>query len=309
LRIDANRPVIRNIDENPDVRAKSEWLTQSRGHGLVRDSTSLYCLRFALCLLLVGAGGCLVLPIPQSTPAGARVTAEDTSPLKAGVTTKAEIIQKLGTPQLELPDLRLIAYEWNQVDYQLLWILVGGYSAAGGAEEIKLPHAFFAAFDQGDRVLVFDFEKLSLWRNRPIQEAAREWAKRQGLAVPDLPPRFVPLDTPSGQAALYIYQPAGPPVPWPAVWVDGKLEAELKKGTYVALTLPPGNHTVRVDTGPKGSLTDPSKTVSLDLAPNMKYFISFKMWYSWWSGELLLETNPHSEQEAMPVLSRMAPAR
>ena len=65
------------------------------------------------------------MPIPESSPAGEHVTAEDTNSFKPGVTTKVEIIQKLGTPQVELPDLRVIAYEWDQVDYHVLWILAG----------------------------------------------------------------------------------------------------------------------------------------------------------------------------------------
>src|SRR5712692_11161153 len=198
----------------PTCKPNASGWTQSRGHDPMRGSTSLYCLRFALCLLLVGAGGCLVLPIPQSTPAGAHVTAEDTNSFKPGVTTKAEIIEKFGAPQFELPDLRLIAYEWDQVDYQVLYLVVGaGYGAVGDVTDPKVPHALFVAFDQKDRVLAFSLEKIGIWRRRPIQQAAREWAKRQGLAVPDLPPRFVALDIPTNQAVLYIYHAAGSPAP------------------------------------------------------------------------------------------------
>src|SRR5712692_1571191 len=177
----------------------------------------------------------------------------------------------------------------------------------GGVTDPKVPHAFFVAFDQEDRVLAFSLEKIGIWRRRPIQQAAREWAKRQGLAVPDLPPRFVALDTPSGQAALYIYHAAGSPAPPPQVWVDGKLEAELKKGTYVALALSPGNHIVKVVAIPESVSPDLGKTLSLDLVPNMKYFLSVENPWISWTGELE-EINLQSEQEAMPVLSQLAPA-
>jgi hypothetical protein len=266
---------------------------------------AIYYLPFALFAPL--AVGCLAVPIPESSPVGAQVTANDADSFKPGVTTKAQIIERLGTPQVELPDLRLIAYEWDQVDYQMLYLLVG-MKVVGGVKDVKGPHAFFVAFDQKDRVRAYSFEKIGLWRGTPIQEAAREWAKGQGIVVPDLSTGFAALDVPTGQAVLYIYHVSGSPAPSPQVWVDGKLEAELKPATYTAMTLPSGEHMVRVVAIPESLPPDPGTTIALVMAPNTKHFLSLKNPWVSWTGELV-EIKFQSEQEAMPVLSQMKPAR
>ena len=90
--------------------------------------------------------------------------------------------------------------------------------------------------------------------------------------------------------------------------VDGKLEAELKPATYTAMTLPSGEHMVRVVAIPESLPPDPGTTIALVMAPNTKHFLSLKNPWVSWTGELV-EIKFQSEQEAMPVLSQMKPAR
>lgn len=263
-------------------------------------------------ILASSTAGCLIIPVPASdhkVVAGSRVEHNTISSIKIGQTTRAQIIQALGQPNVDMPELRVIAYLWEQVDYHVLLILLGPNGAGGGEIGGPIPYAFFVAFDQSGRVSSYELEKSRKgtfgWTS--IQEAARDWARTQGVAVPDLPSGFVAREIPTGQALLYIYRTGGffadaRGVP-PEVFVDGRLEAELKKGTFVSLPEAPGNHTVTVV--PARVPPDPGSSVSSDLIPNRKYFLSVTI--PWTSAPVKL--NFRSEQDATPILAEMSPAR
>ena len=162
----------------------------------------------ATIILSITAAGCLLLPIPESNPKvveGSRIQDTATSLIKPGITTRAQVIQKLGEPNLDMPELHLIAYSWAQTDYNLYWVAAGSAppGIAGGELPMPQPHVFFVAFDQEERVLAFGVAKKG---SRLIQEAARDWEQQEGLAVPPLPSGFVAHDVPSGQSVLYIYR-------------------------------------------------------------------------------------------------------
>ena len=85
-------------------------------------------------VIVIGAAGCLLLPIPLSNRyavAGTKLESTTISFIKPGRTTRAEVIQKLGEPSLDMPELDLIAYTWAQVDYHLVLILVGSTGVGG----------------------------------------------------------------------------------------------------------------------------------------------------------------------------------
>src|ERR1700730_12719796 len=87
-----------------------------------------------LIILIGSATGRLLLPIPVSNPyavAGTKLESTTISFIKPGTTTRAEVIQKLGEPSLDMPEIDLIAYSWTQVDYHLVLVLVGSTGVWG----------------------------------------------------------------------------------------------------------------------------------------------------------------------------------
>lgn len=97
--------------------------------------------------------GC-ILPVP--TPhgkilEGAEVTSSDLTLLQPTVTTKAEVMQRLGPPAIFWRDENTLIYRWVQRKGVLLWAIGGGYSADFGAMDITAEFAFLVKFDETDR--------------------------------------------------------------------------------------------------------------------------------------------------------------
>ena len=286
----------------------------SRRLASVTPQAFLKDLKLILCIVgtiifAVSAGGCFEGAISADfaehfqwgppikvANTGSEISDTEIQFIQPRVTTRAEVIQKLGQPNMEMPELGVIAYVGEEDNGIALGIAYGGAA-----------QALFVAFDQNNRVIAYKLEKdyEGLSGQTPIQEAARDWIKSRGKSVPSLPSRFVEHDVPPGQALLYIYRSVsffeGAP---PRLLVDGKVQAELKGETYLAITQPLGIH--RVTVVPEGvAETRESRSISLEMTPNRKYFISIRVPLT----TAPVEISPQSEQEAMPVLEGMTPAR
>jgi hypothetical protein len=270
-----------------------------------------------LAVIILNLAGCLAVPI-STGPSTVKSKYQETQFVK-GFTSRTEVLQQLGEPQFEMLEPHIIGYAWEEVAGYLPWFVFGGYSGAGGIAGITAPEYFFVAFDEKDHVLnwgVYGQEE-AFWA-QPVQVYARAWAQHEGLVVPELAARFVAGNVPQGRAVAYIYRPGGftDQSPFqvvdPAVLVDGKLEAELEKGTYIAVPLTVGTHVISVDPMPHYNASVPPerrpvRSVSLDAAPNTRYFVSFRISSFW--GDLDPELTIQSEQEAMPILENMARAK
>ena len=177
------------------------------------------------------------------------------------------------------------------------------------------PEYFFVAFDKNDYVSAWG---VLMGKRRLLGFNLSRNMRGPGRKTKDwryLNPRRDLLrgNVPQRQAVVYIYRPSGFAFPFradPAVLVDGKLEAELRKGTYIAVPLSVGKHVISVDPLPhyNGSVPPeqrPVRSISLDTAPNTKYFVSFRVGSIGFETELMIQ----SEQEAMPVLENMTRAK
>jgi hypothetical protein len=287
---------------------------QGEWFGLMKRAIELSCIA----IILLTLAGCVYIPASgHQVLQGKRIEDQETPFIKAGVTSRTEVIQKLGEPSFEMAKPHIIGYSWEEVEGYMPWLVGGGYSVIGGVVTLPAPHNFFVAFDREDRASVWGvYGVYESWSVRPIQDYARSWAQHEGLAVTGPGAIFMARDVPPGQAMAYIYRPGGftdaPLVEAAAVLVDEKLEAELKKGTYTAVSLTAGTHTISVNPAPHygGFLRPderPIRSVSLDTAPNMKYFVSFRIQWGW--GSLDPALTIQSEQEAMPILEKMSPAK
>jgi outer membrane protein assembly factor BamE (lipoprotein component of BamABCDE complex) len=108
----------------------------------------------AAILALLLAGGCVVVPIP--TPqgkvlAGTAVHSSDLAFLQPAITTKKEVLQRLGKPTVIWRDENIFIYRWIQSKGVFLWVIGAGYQADFGASDITAEYAFLIKFDPSDR--------------------------------------------------------------------------------------------------------------------------------------------------------------
>lgn len=97
--------------------------------------------------------GC-VIPIPTPhgrTTEGTEVNRSELAFLQSSVTTKAEVIQRLGEPTIFWRDENTLVYRWVKLKGVLLWAIAGGYNADFGAADITAEYAFMVKFDAADR--------------------------------------------------------------------------------------------------------------------------------------------------------------
>ena len=154
--------------------------------------TRAFRLFVALLLPLAGAGCVMVaVPVPDSKkPAisGRVLKPDDVKFIVRGVTTRAEVISKLG------PDFRTykpgaaISYSWEQKGGDLLWanaiyiVNLGGYGYIAHAEARKTTNAWtywralFIDFDSAGVVCEFEFVKLS--QRKSVDDQRDAWSAK-----------------------------------------------------------------------------------------------------------------------------------
>jgi len=142
------------------------------------------------CLVLGGAcflGGC------ATRDSGYKISKETIAFIKPGVTTKAELIENLGTPLLDLKDVRALAYSWGKmratattpvVREQGLQSQQMGYSMGapplsdeGGLIETRR-WVCCVALDENERVRRVETVEVS--GAQSLEEAVRRWVAALG---------------------------------------------------------------------------------------------------------------------------------
>lgn len=74
----------------------------------------------------VVVAGCVALPIKigeEEALAGRRIGPKDVAFLKPGITTRDEVVSKLGAPTFDLSDLGILSYVWIELkeDWAIIW--------------------------------------------------------------------------------------------------------------------------------------------------------------------------------------------
>jgi hypothetical protein len=269
-------------------------------------------LSFCLLVLLRCA---IIIPVPDGEVlSGSKITSENIAFIEQGITSRSDVIQKLGPPYMDLKELRTIAYTWDVLGVYMPWIagyptVGGGY---GGVEKIGKPYVLLIAFDKDDHVSKFEIKER--WPLDTVKSHVIKWIERENFDVPTLPNDFVALELPEGQAGLYVYRPGGwrdaPLLHQPAVSIDGEVVAELRKGGYITRVLQAGLHTVSVN--PDVDVTtslNPDKiivrTFSFDALPDTAYYLEVRVKYGF--GALDPELTIRPPKDAMPVLKELKP--
>jgi hypothetical protein len=94
-----------------------------------------------ICLALVSANGCMIIPTPESGLLAGRGKIEeaDIAFLKVGVTTRENVLLRFGEPDAVLHDQRILAYYWA--------VSVGYIIVYNAGAEIPKNYLFILEFD------------------------------------------------------------------------------------------------------------------------------------------------------------------
>lgn len=133
-----------------------------------------------LFLVLIIQTGCILLPIPtqdRKVLAGTPVTNEQLVFLVSNVTTKSEVIEHLGIPDVIWEEARLFAYNWVARQGILIWAVGGGYSGAAGISDIPQRYILLIQFDDQDRVQ--HFERAVRPSDKSYGGFLKEWVDRR----------------------------------------------------------------------------------------------------------------------------------
>ena len=111
---------------------------------------------------LVAAGflcqGCLMLPLRAPTRTNGNSGAMQKINLdfiQSGKTTRDEVTAKLGSTDTGIRDKQLFVGRWASSKWGVLWVVGGGYSAAGGWNRGWARHNVLIAFDENNVVQQF----------------------------------------------------------------------------------------------------------------------------------------------------------
>ena len=81
--------------------------------------------------------GCITIPTTENTVlSGEKVTDQQLVFVKQGMTTKSEITDQLGPPDIFLIDKNIFAYDWQTRQAIMIWAIGGPYQASVGAADI-----------------------------------------------------------------------------------------------------------------------------------------------------------------------------
>ena len=144
---------------------------------------------FLLCLC-VWLTGCVMLPFPTSQDrmlAGKQITEEQISFVTPEITTRQEVLERLGNPRVIWEDARIFVYNW-QMRQGVLFFAWGAYYTGGfGMKDIPRHYLLLIRFDEQDRVRRFERAVCPL--HRSYADCLREWVESAGSAVPRNTPK------------------------------------------------------------------------------------------------------------------------
>jgi hypothetical protein len=185
---------------------------------------------------------------------GRKTAPEDIAFIKPGITTRDDVISKLGKPTVELQDLRILVYPWTEFKEQWVGVVPGFVWTAPRTAD----WALLVATDENNRVVSSGFDQLK-WSETVISQA-RRWAEAQQVRLPPVSTSFSSAPIPEGSAVIYIYRIKLPLFGRPlaqafesdwalpvAVAIDSQYVTEMRDDTYVAFPVSPGAHEITAD--------------------------------------------------------------
>jgi hypothetical protein len=243
-------------------------------------------LRLGICVSLIASllGGCVHSSPDLSVPpaAGRRLQEKDFQFISPGVTSREEVISKLGPPSIELGGFSMLAYSWTEVRLTALILL----PVAGWDEPMQ--STLFVAIGKDARVLKWGLDQTPITpiNYYSIVTRARRWAQSNDLSLPARQAGFSAPASAGGRGMIVVYRtkPAGARVfGFPmalshsvGVAMDSELQAELLDGEHVMLPAPPGTHRIAIESAPSyrySPLTRSGSSVTLEVVENGLHFL------------------------------------
>ncbi len=144
-------------------------------------------LALALAALAFVVTGCVgVLPFPVSSSkvvAGRQLKPEDVAFIQPGITTRAQVVARLGTDYAALPYQRAIAYSWEMKGGGGVYWVAGLYGGTGG-EWVGGWRGYFVGFDPQGVVRAEDFATLAT--SRSLHANLEGWAAKHVPVPPEI---------------------------------------------------------------------------------------------------------------------------
>jgi hypothetical protein len=105
-------------------------------------------------LTLLVIGGCLILPVGHKTT-GQDIRDADLAFIELGVTTKSQIVERLGEIFASFEEHNVIAYFWF-TKTEFIWVVIGaGAAGAGHVGSYRQNYAVYIQFDSNEKVKRF----------------------------------------------------------------------------------------------------------------------------------------------------------
>lgn len=221
-------------------------------------SVRAHLLAWLLPCLLTAACVAVPVPVARDVIEGRQYTDAQLDFVEPGATTRSDVSAALGEPTIWLPDQRIMVYGLRRTGPLGMLIFLPGNVAYVEREERE---AVFVATDA--RGAVARRGRAPIDVRETWLTAALEWARTQGLDVRAPGDRFTEETPAPGESVIHVYRPRDyqhylPLVP-PAegllfgaakfvdVRLDGRLVAQLQRGTYASIHAPPGAHVITVN--------------------------------------------------------------
>ena len=129
---------------------------------------------FAFLSVLMFSYGCITIPTSENKVlSGEKISDKQLVFIEQGITSKSEIIDQLGPPDIHLLDTNIFAYNWQTRQAIMIWVIGGGEGAAFGAVNIPKNYMLLLRFDSEDIVKNYGITTRSLGKS--IGDHLMEW--------------------------------------------------------------------------------------------------------------------------------------
>lgn len=227
------------------------------------DFRRLLCQFLVVSLIAVAVGGCIIIPLPKSDYTlsfDERAKEQMAAFIKPSVTTKQEVIERLGPSVVDLSDWNILAYQppYEHVrDVLFLYALPRSTIAGGFDVEVVSKRVLFISLD-GETVSHNELIMRPCWNAAfgTIRSEARAWAEKKGMILPPEDMRFEQKSIPEGKGLIYVYRLSPKSLmrlscPGPLlVTLDKRMGVEMKGRSYWTYVVDPGEYWLKADRWP-----------------------------------------------------------
>ncbi len=130
-----------------------------------------------IAIVLIGIGASACIPFPRhEVVSGSEISVEEVLFIEPGITTKRQVLERLGAPSVIWEDQRVLVYNWDVVEWQAYGIpLVIGQELP--ILDIPIQHLLLLQFDETERVT--KIERTTRPFRHSYGEFLREWVSKK----------------------------------------------------------------------------------------------------------------------------------